>query len=158
MKKMTGVFWGAFDPPTEAHRAIIQAFSDLSICNDLLIVVNNHSYKTYTHPLEQRLELLKRGLPEQKTTFLWQDDANPMNYQALEKIAAAPLCAIAGWDAYKNWVSHSTKQERALYKAIAVVPRGGDEPELFDSHAFIMPIDPSYRDTSSTKQRTRILF
>lgn len=47
---MTGVYWGAFNPPTEAHAAIIVASLKNIRLKKLIIVVNNHSYKNYVYP------------------------------------------------------------------------------------------------------------
>lgn len=153
---MIGVFWGAFDPPTKAHIAIIQAALSLPFIHHLLIIVNNHSYKNYSMPLQERKDELTLHLADllpHKITLLDQEDARPMNFAALEKIAPLPLCAIAGYDAYTKWAAYSSHEERAHYQAIAVVPRGNEEPKLFDAHAFLLPIDERHKHISSSQHK-----
>lgn len=58
--------------------------------------------------------------------LLWQDDTHKLDFSVLREINLDPLCAIAGYDSYKKWVDHSTPQERSLYDAIAVIPRGDE--------------------------------
>lgn len=159
--RMVGVFWGAFDPPTRAHIAIIKAALSLSCISHLIVVINNHSYKEYTFPLAQRRELLIEeigpGLLD-KITILVQDDAQPADFSHLISISSLPLCAIAGSDAYIRWHSYSTSSERNLYTAIAVVPRGDQKTTLLDENAFLLPIDPILKDVSSTQQKQNSRF
>ncbi|MCX6990311.1 MAG: hypothetical protein NTX49_04525 [Chlamydiae bacterium] len=150
---MIGVFWGAFDPPTKAHGAIIDAALKLPSIHHLLVVINNHSYKNYFLGIEERKELLLQMIghyiPE-KITLLYQDDEHPMNFADLEKITSKPLCAIAGYDSYVKWAERCSEKERANYKAIAVVPRGDAHPDLLDETAFLLPIDSSLKHVSSS--------
>lgn len=154
-----GVFWGAFDPPTEAHAAIIEAALKLKNIHHLLIVINNTSYKNYSLPLNERRQLLQRAIhsvPQDRYTLLEQDDAHPMNYLALSKITSLPLCAIAGYDAYSKWAAYSHAEERAHYRAIGVVPRGDEPAILFDAQAFLLPIDESLRHIRSSDKRRNL--
>lgn len=156
INNLTGVYWGAFNPPTGAHAAIIAASLKEIPLKKLIIVVNNHSYKNYAYPLEIRLQLMKEIIDSndiEKVEVLWQDDANKIDFTALRKITSEPLCAIAGYDAYKKWIDYSTPQERSLYDAIAVIPRGDEIPVLFDEMAFILPINSIFQHVSSTKVR-----
>lgn len=155
----TGVYWGAFDPPTEAHAAIIAtAMNDIPL-KHLIVVVNNHPYKNYTYPVEVRLQMIReiiRKNGSENVELLWQDDDHRLDFFALKEITKDPLCAIAGYDAYKKWVDYSTAQERSLYDAIAVIPRGEELPILFDEIAFILPIHSMYKHVSSTKVRASL--
>lgn len=155
-KKLTGVYWGAFDPPTEAHAAVmISSINDIPL-KKLIVVVNNHSYKDYAYPLEMRLQMMKSIIQShglEQIELRWQDESHKLDFMALKKITQEPLCAIAGYDAYKKWVAHSMPQDRFCYDAIAVIPRGDDIPILFDKAAFLLPIDSKYKDISSTKVR-----
>lgn len=144
----TGVYWGAFDPLTKAHTAIIQAALSSPIFTNLFIVVNNHSYKKYTYPLSQRIEEIEKALPTQSRVmvrFLSQDDSSPCDYFFLKTLSSLPLCAIAGYDSYKIWGAETS------FDAIALVPRGDETPVLFDRKAFLLEIDPSYRHISSAQ-------
>jgi nicotinic acid mononucleotide adenylyltransferase len=150
--EMTGVYWGAFDPPTEAHAAIIMDTLENLSLKKLIIVVNNHAYKNYTYPLGMRLEMVGEIVClRDNVEVLWQDETHTLNFAALKNIIKGPICGIAGYDAYKKWIRYSNSHERACYDAIAVVPRGDDPPILFDKNAFLMPIDPKYKDVSSTR-------
>lgn len=157
---MSGVYWGAFDPPTEAHAAIITAsLNDISL-KKLIVVVNNHAYKNYTYPLETRLQMMSEiirlnGL--ENVELHWQDENHKLDFLALKEITQHPLCAIAGYDAYKKWVEYSLPSERSAYEAIAVIPRGNDSPILYDEIAFILPINSIYKHVSSTKVRASLL-
>ena len=156
INNLTGVYWGAFNPPTGAHAAIIAASLNEIPLKKLIIVVNNHSYKDYAYPLEIRLQLIKEIINPndiEKVEILWQDDVNKLDFVALRKMTSAPLCAIAGCDAYKKWIDFSTPRERSLYDAIAVIPRSDDIPILFDEIAFILPINSIFQYVSSTKIR-----
>jgi len=151
-----GVYWGAFDPPTEAHRAIIATSLGNKSIKKLFIVVNNHSYKNYANSLDSRIEMLKKMLSANELKsidFITQDDGHKIDYIVLSKMTTDGLLAIAGYDSYSQWVNYSDEQERAAYQTIAVVPRGDDEPKLYDRNAFIMPIDPKYKYVSSTQLR-----
>jgi nicotinic acid mononucleotide adenylyltransferase len=158
-RNMTGVYWGAFDPPTDAHEAIIVASVNDIPLKKLIVVVNNHHYKNYTYPLEIRLQLMNKIIKSnnlKNVEVLWQDDTHKIDFSALKEMTQGPLCAISGYDAYKKWVDTSSAQERSLYDAIAVIPRGDDSPILFDEMAFILPISPIYRHVSSTKIREAV--
>ena len=156
LRKYTAVFWGAFDPPTEAHYAIIDAVLAHRKVHDLIVVVNNHSYKNYMFPLMTRLQQLERVcLAKKKVRCMWQDDQNPCGVHQLKQLTRSPLCAVAGYDAYQQWLkSGCVSRDRGLYQAIAVVPRGNEEPILFDDHAFLLGIGVRYRYVSSTLLRT----
>lgn len=153
--KFTAIYWGAFDPPTNAHKAIIDAVLAHKSMNDLIIVINNHNYKKYTFSLENRKKFIEATISSISTKkqikILSQDDNHPLDYGALEKTASYPLCAIAGYDAYSRWMAYSSPNARSQYKAIAVIPRGGLPPDLFDPHAFLLNIDSIYKDVSSTQ-------
>jgi hypothetical protein len=115
--------------------------------------VNNHSYKKYTASLEERKKALLQWL--EGTSFsqievLSQDDKRPLDYSTLLKTEKPPFCAIAGHDAYLSWEKVSSKKERALWKAIAVVPRGSSEPVLQDENAFLLQIEKEHKHTSSS--------
>ena len=153
---MTGVYWGAFDPPTQAHLAIITAVlhqNNIPL-QKLIVVVNNHKYKNYTFPLERRMQIIAQIIQSKglkNIELLWQNETHKLNFQTLKKWLQTPLCAIAGYDAYKKWTDLSSLQERSLYDAIAVIPRGDEPSILFDKTAFILAIDPIYKYVSSTK-------
>ncbi|MBA3238398.1 MAG: adenylyltransferase/cytidyltransferase family protein [Parachlamydiaceae bacterium] len=155
-KKMVGVYWGAFDPPTKAHEAIITAaFRDIPI-KKLIVVVNNHSYKKYTFPLEMRIQWMKEIIESnelKKVELLYQDDMCKIDFLALREMISEPICGIAGYDAYMTWIQYSNAQDRALYDAIAVIPRGDEDPTLFDEKAFILPISPIFKHVSSSAVR-----
>lgn len=70
---------------------------------------------------------------------VWQDESHPIHFIALKKMTQAPLCAIAGMMLIRNGLQHSMPHERSCYEAIAVIPRGDDEPILFDKIAFFYP-------------------
>lgn len=155
-QSMTGVYWGAFDPPTSAHEAIITTSLNEIPLKELIVVVNNHSYKNYTFPLEKRLEWIKeivRSNGLKNVEVLYQDDKHKLDFAAFKEMHVESICGIAGYDAYKSWIQYSTPEERALYDAIAVIPRGDDDPILFDKAAFILPINPVYKYVSSTAVR-----
>ncbi len=156
---LTGIYWGAFDPPTEAHKAIIAtALNEIDLAK-LIIVVNNHSYKNYAFTLQSRLRLLEKyiqALKNKNVEILWQDDINPINIDELINITKGPLCAIAGYDAYKKWVDYTSVEKRNLYSATAVIPRADDLPILYDENAFILLIDPKLKYESSSKVRNEL--
>ena len=153
--KFTAIYWGAFDPPTNAHKAIIDAVLAHKSMSDLIIVINNQNYKKYTFSLENRKKFIEATISSISTKkqikVLSQDDDHPLDYEALEKTTPHPLCAIAGYDAYSHWMAYSSPHARAQYKAIAVIPRGRLSPDLFDSHAFLLNIDSIYKNVSSTQ-------
>jgi len=160
-KTLTGIYWGAFDPPTEAHAAIIAASINDIPLKKLIVVVNNHSYKNYTYSLDMRLQMMKNILQKydpEKIELRWQDDAHPVNFQTIAEVTKEPLCTVSGYDSYKKWTLHAPLKDRSCYEAIAVVPRGDDDPVLFDKNAFILPIDAKYKDVSSTKIREAALL
>lgn len=153
---MIGIFWGAFDPPTEAHQEIIRVSLQKIPLKKLFVVVNNNQYKKYTYSLSDRLKLMKQIIAAnnlKNVELLWQDDTHKLNYVAFKQFTHDPICAIAGYDSYRTWVKYSNPQERVLYDAIAVIPRGDEPPLLFDQNAFLLPIDSTYRYISSTKVR-----
>ncbi|GAB4225923.1 MAG: hypothetical protein Tsb0021_01310 [Chlamydiales bacterium] len=87
VKEFTGVYWGAFDPPTEAHSAIIaKAINDVPL-RKLIVVVNNHPYKNYKYSLTERLQMMKIILQQhdlEQTELLWQDESHQMDAIALK--------------------------------------------------------------------------
>jgi cytidyltransferase-like protein len=158
-KNLTGVYWGAFDPPTAAHAAIISASIQDIPLKKLIVVVNNHPYKNYTYPLKTRLQMLQNLIKSHQNAdieLLTQDENNKIDFPALKTMTKGPLCAISGYDAYKRWMNFSDTAARLLYDRIAVVPRGDDLPVLIDENAFVLPIDSKYRHVSSTKEKLRL--
>jgi cytidyltransferase-like protein len=155
--EMTGVFWGAFDPVTKAHLRIITVCLEQLTLNQLIIVINNHSYKKYKFSLEDRMEKMRQGLSlkeQRKILLRFQDDSQKMDYKALVKITKKPICAIAGYDAYRSWKALSNPEDRALYQKIIVIPRGDENPILFDQNAEILSIEDCYKYVSSTNPNT----
>lgn len=154
--KMAGVYWGAFNPPTEAHAAVMEAALNKIPLKKLIVIVNNHPYKNYAYPLQIRLQMIQEMIDAhgfKNVEVLWQDETHPLSYQILKERVGAPLCAIGGYDSYKKWVEHTSPEERTLYDAIAVVPRGDDPLLLFDQNSFILSIPDNYRHVSSSKVR-----
>lgn len=152
--EMVGVYWGAFDPPTEAHKAIIEAALNEIPLEKVIVVVNNNKYKNYTFSLEDRIRLVRQMINvTDKVDIMWQDDSHKIDYAFLKKNVGDPLCAIAGYDSYLSWINYSSVSDRNQYACIAVVPRGDEKPILFDSNAFILRIDECYKHLSSTKIR-----
>ena len=150
----TAIYWGAFDPLTSAHQAIIHAALELSLIRNLIIVINNHDYKKYTTSLETRkasIQFFVSSITTPKTIqILSQDNQNPLNHQTLKQMTSHPLCAVAGYDAYHRWMTLSSTEDRAQYGAIAVIPRREQIPTLFDPHAFVLHIDPIYKNVASS--------
>jgi len=151
LRDCIGVYWGAFDPLHEAHLAIIK--KALETFHHLIIVVNNHSYKNYTYTLKERLAKIQTTAQAPHMTVFVQDDLNPIDFKYLKKVTSSPICAIAGYDAYLNWIHQSTSEERLLYQGIAVIPRGHESPHLVDKNAFLLEIDPRHKHISSTKEK-----
>ena len=153
-----GVYWGAFDPPTSAHYAIMEiAIQKLSL-KELIVVVNNNSYKNYTHSLTERRKMIENKTKElglKNIRILHQDDSAKINYLFLRQLTSDPLYAIAGYDAYHRWRESCAQYEGNNYDAIVVVPRGDEEPILLDENAFLLPIDPVYKYVSSSRVKNQ---
>lgn len=149
---MIGVYWGAFDPFTKAHAAVIDTVLKNMDLEKLIVVVNNHSYKKYTASLEKRKKVVESYL--KKVSFnvevLSQDDKSPLDYHALLQREKPPFCAVAGYDAYLSWRAHASKKEMALWERIAVIPRGDFSPALHDENAFLLEIEEEHKHTSSS--------
>lgn len=158
-KEMLGVYWGAFDPLTPAHQAIIEVSLKKLPLKKLYVVINNHSYKNYLNPLEDRIGKIKTFIERSKlenVELLFQSDNHPIDYAFFRERSSDPICVIAGYDSYQKWVNYSQEHERSQYDAIAVIPRGDDDPLLYDHQAFLLFIGPEYKYVSSTKMRERI--
>jgi nicotinic acid mononucleotide adenylyltransferase len=153
---MIGVYWGAFDPPTKAHQAIICTSLTNIPLKKLMVIVNNNIYKKYSYPLDVRIKWLEQLIHSnglKNVAVIWQDENHKMDYAALKELFEEPLCAIAGYDAYQTWLNFSTLEERSAYQAIAVIPRGDAQPTLYDKNAFLLPIDPIYKYVSSSQAK-----
>lgn len=160
-KKMSGVYWGAFDPLTEAHIEIINKSIINIPLKKLYVVVNNNKYKNYTYSLEERMRRVEEVINRNElnnVVLLWQDESNPQSFAEISLMDSGPLCAIAGYDAYKKWVEQSSLDNRSCYDAICVIPRGNEEPILFDKNAFILKIDAKFKDISSSGVKSSTLF
>ena len=92
----------------------------------------------------------------EKIELRWQDESHQMDFTNLKMTTQKPLCAIAGYDTYKKWITYSTPYDRLCYDAIAVIPRGDEVPILFDKTAFLLPIDSKYKNVSSTKVKVTV--
>ena len=153
MKKRIGIFWGAFDPLTKAHIAIIEkAFCELFL-DSLVIVVNNHSYKHYHLPLEKRIDDIQATLSQEIKKHIqitYQDDKRQADFAFLEKTYKGSLCAIAGSDAYLRWSKMTPQKDMALYETIAIVPRADDVLISLEPNSQILSIDPCYKYISSS--------
>lgn len=153
-RNAVGVYWGAFDPPTSAHYAIIEgALQNLKL-KKLIVVINNNSYKEYAYPLIERKRIIESKIQEnglENVEILDQDDSRKINYSYLRQLTNDPLYAIAGYDAYIRWQKYSSDSERHEYNTIIVVPRGDKEPILYDQNAILMRIDSVYKNISSTE-------
>ncbi len=145
---MIGVYWGAFDPLTKAHKAIIETALQKLELTKLLIVINNHRYKNYAFSLEERKQALLVWLESQKlktVEVLFQEEKAPLDYAALLQREKPPFVAIAGYDAYLSW------KDRGLWDSIAVIPRGGSLPVLQDKKAFLLEIEAEHQHVSSSQ-------
>jgi cytidyltransferase-like protein len=143
-----GVYWGAFDPLTKAHKAIIEAALKKLNLKKLLIVMNNHGYKKYLSSLGKRKEVLSYWLKKEGLNaieILSQEEGSPIDYQALLQIEKPPFVAIAGYDAYLSW------KDKSFWDSIAVVPRRGELPVLQEERAFLLEIEPKYKNISSSQ-------
>lgn len=155
-----GVYWGAFDPPTVAHQAIItQTLREIPL-KKIYVVVNNHNYKNYTFSLEDRVRLIREMVKSEdlhKVEVMWKDEPHKLDYAEMKTLVEEPLYVIAGYDSYQKWVNHTTRGDRAACDKIVVIPRGDDEPLLFDDNAFLLTIDACFKYVSSTKVREALL-
>ena len=145
---MIGVYWGAFDPLTKAHKAIIEAALKNLDLTKLLVVINNHGYKKYSFSLEERTDVLSAWIKKERLNaveILAQEEGSPCDYEALLQREKPPFVAIAGYDAYLSW------EDRSSWDSIAVIPRGRSQPDLQDKGAFLLEIEPEYKDISSSQ-------
>ncbi|MCB1114200.1 MAG: adenylyltransferase/cytidyltransferase family protein [Chlamydiia bacterium] len=151
---VSGAFWGAFDPLTSAHKAIVDtAIKEIEL-DRLYIVVNNHPYKNYTYPLEERIKAWRSWLDLKgfkQVELLSQDEAHLWDREALEAKSGQKIIAIAGYDAYQRWRAGAKKEALQNFDKIAVVPRGNEPPDLFDENALLLKIPEAYRYVSSAK-------
>lgn len=157
--KKVGIYWGAFDPMTEAHAAIIKAALKQEQLDEILVVVNDHGYKKYLCSLEQRVGFIRNILGKvgiKSVRVLTQDDTCKLNFDALKQTIAGDLYAISGYDSYSQWREHDKNHERANYTKILVAPRGDAAPDFFDVNAKILLIDERYKHISSTEIRKDI--
>lgn len=148
-----GIYWGAFDPPTVAHYAIMESAMQNLKLKKLIVVINNNSYKNYMYSLDERRKIIQYKIQEmglKNVEILDQDDSKKVNYSYLRQLTKDPLYAIAGYDAYIRWQKYSSDDERNGYSSIIVVPRGDEEPILYDQNAVLMRIDSIYKHVSSS--------
>lgn len=152
--KAVGVYWGAFDPPTSAHYAIMESALQNLKLKKLIVVINNNSYKKYAYPLIERRRVIEFKVQEsglKDIEIFDQDDSKLINYSYLRQRTNDLLYAIAGYDAYIRWQKYSSERQRNEYDAIIVVPRGDQEPILYDQNAVLMRIDSMYKYVSSSE-------
>lgn len=58
----TAVYAGSFDPPTNGHLWMIQR--GLELFDRLIVAIGSNPSKSYSFPVEQRLELLRESAPK----------------------------------------------------------------------------------------------
>ena len=119
----TGVYWGSFDPPTLAHKAIIE--KSLEYVDKLIIVINNDSRKNYFAPVKLRAKWLKNtcSAVAGKLEYYIQDNRVRYDYNYLKQQYSGLLYAVAGEDSYTHWLANSNVSHIHQFDGIYIVPR-----------------------------------
>ena len=154
----TGVFWGSFDPPTLAHKAIIVKMSDLF--QEVLIIVNNFAQIKYFAPVEHRINMLQSMLSgiSKQPKILQQNDNHINDYLKLKQQIPEHLSIVVGLDALQAWSETHAISELVNYDAVYIVPRSSClvlNLENF-TNIFQLPIDLNYQGMSSTQVRENL--
>ena len=154
----TAVFWGSFDPPTLAHKAIILQM--MTTFSRVLIIVNNSSAGKYFASATDRIRMLQAMLTEQqdKYTILIQADDHQNDYAAL-RTQFDNLYVVAGADAVQNWLLAHDVNELLQYDGLYIVAR---DPNIYlpiknFANVFSMPVPLEYNKVSSTLVREHLL-
>ena len=162
LKGSYAIFWGYFDPPTLAHKAIIdQSLEQLDI-EKIIVVLNDlkNSGKTPSTNAKQRLEMMEILLAEHKdrVVFIIQDKDQPIDYKTIKKHIHGNLYIIAGQDSYEKWMQYEKNID--VYDGIVVVPRQTETKQLFlpdnSKHITILDIEKKLYTCSSTEVRANI--
>jgi|SRR5688572_4314434 len=165
--KAVGIYWGTFDPPTLAHRTVIEnSVSQLKL-SELIVVVNDNKKtgKTYQSPASHRMKMLRCVLPaaiQNQVRIKRQTDSNELSYKRYKESSPdKTVYCIAGQDSLEKFLMSKDGAFKAKdYDHIVVVPRG-DTAALFEKkiaemkipNVSLLKIDSQYLSISSTDAR-----
>lgn len=163
LKGAYAIYWGYFDPPTLAHREIIdQSLKQLGI-DKIIVVLNNPKNPDKNHPtdINQRFKMMNILLQDYKDKIILviQDEGQKADYHAVKAHIDGKLYAIAGQDSYEKWAQYEKNLE--AYDKIVVVPRYVPDSKqslasLLPPNITILNIEEKLYTCSSTKVRTHI--
>jgi len=152
-----GIFWGHFNPPTKAHKAIITSALNHYNFEELLVIINHEEQKDAESPYH-RLQMLKSMFDktpfENKVKLHLQDNQNNYSYFSLRDRLKTPLAAIVGYDSFLAWQNNPNSPfERGPYDLIIVVSRHGQRLSTVYPNIVELAIEPAYKEVSSTQVR-----
>lgn len=154
----TGVFWGSFDPPTLAHKAIMVKMLDLF--QEVLIIVNNFTQIKYFTSVEHRMNMLQVMLSDisNQPKILQQNDSHIYDYLKLKQQIPENLSIVVGLDALQTWSETHAITELVNYDAVYIVPRFSSLVLNLKNftNIFLLPIDLNYQGMSSTQVRANL--
>lgn len=156
LAKKAGVFWGSFDPPTLAHKAIIDKMAQLF--TNCLIVVKNNPQQQYFAAIEHRVMMVDNLLAKnnkQQYTIVVQDKQHSNNYFDLQAKLLSKLYVVVGMDALQLWLQQHDVADLLQYDGIYVVPRNvGNVIDISKKNNIkLLSIEEKYKNNSSTKVR-----
>ena len=158
------VYSGSFDPPTIAHKAVMEAILKDPSIERLYVVVNRYTSKTFKASLEQRVQMVEMMFKDdpvksERLIVIVQDSPNKMtDYLVIKKILKSPLMLVTGEDSYVKSLN-IPEESRVKFDAIAVIPRGEKsnlDINKLEGNVKILKIDKKYLNVSSSLVRKMI--
>lgn len=158
------VYSGSFDPPTLAHKAVIESILMDKSIERLYVVVNRYTSKTFKGSLQQRVKMVEMMFEDEpakseRLIVIVQDSPNKMtDYLVIKKILRSPLMLVTGQDSYVKSLN-IPEELRVKFDAIAVIPRGEDssiDKNKLEENVKVLNIDKKYIHVSSSLVRQMI--
>ena len=157
-KGSIALYWGSFDPPTLAHKAII--LTSLKHFRKVIIIINNDARKQYLLEATERLTLFKKSLSSciEFIEFCIQSDKVRYSYSYFKNKYQGKISAIVGADSYDSWLGYTKEEKHQVYDEVVIFPRRGVKniSKKLTTYARVIPICSKYAGISSRYVREKI--
>lgn len=153
-----GFYSGSFDPPTIAHKAIIDTALDRYKLDKIYVLVNKWSGKNYKASIHERMRMMELMMAERKSAVgiaaVYDDEKNIFRGQIAESEKPSRMFVFLGQDSFDS-LPDAVRKESGL--TFVVVPRPGGKSDLSREPGVEIMDIKGISDISSTKVRASAL-
>ncbi len=152
------IYSGSFDPPTLAHKSIVESVIKQNI-DKVYIVVNTYNSKTFKTSTKNRMEMLELMFRDTKSNIviLAQNSINKKDdYITIKRIINEPIALVSGYDSYVKGLNIDSKNIVKFNKIFIVPHEGYDKTKIINKNVLILSVDNKYLNLHSTDVRKEL--